>query len=85
MDDLISREEAYNVLTEYYHHKTDIQHQELREAPSKVPSAERYAKWEYVDYGGMGNYHCTTCLAIGNKNYNYCPNCGARMDGKQDG
>lgn len=45
MDDLISRQAAYDVLTAYYHHKTDIQHMALREALNKVPSAERHGRW----------------------------------------
>lgn len=40
MSDLISREKAYEVLTDYYHQRTPIQHQALREALDMVPSAE---------------------------------------------
>lgn len=38
-------------------------------------------RWEYVDYGGVGNYHCTACreICICNGDYNFCPNCGAKM------
>lgn len=38
-------------------------------------------KWEYVDYGGFGNWHCTACgeICICNGDSDYCPNCGARM------
>ena len=39
-EDLISRKKAYEVLTEYYHHKTEMQHKALREALNMVPSAE---------------------------------------------
>ena len=38
--DLISRQAAYETLSEYYHHSTEIQHKGLREALSRVPSAE---------------------------------------------
>lgn len=40
MSDLISREKAYEVLTEYYHHTTELQHKALREALDMVPSAD---------------------------------------------
>lgn len=40
MSDLISREAAYDTLSEYYHHRTDIQHKGLREALDLVPSAQ---------------------------------------------
>ena len=37
---LISRQAAYETLSEYYHHKTEVQHQGLREALDRVPSTE---------------------------------------------
>lgn len=40
MSDLISRQAAYETLSEYYHHRTEIQHKGLREALDRVPSAE---------------------------------------------
>lgn len=40
MAELIDREATYEVLTSFYHHKTDIQHNALREALNKVPSAQ---------------------------------------------
>lgn len=39
-EDLISREKAYEVLTEYYHHKTELQHKALREALDMVPPVD---------------------------------------------
>lgn len=43
----------------------------------------RHGRWEYVDYGGFGNWHCTACrkICICNGDFDYCPNCGAKMDG----
>ena len=38
--DTISRQAAYETLTEYYHHTTEIQHKALREALERVPSAQ---------------------------------------------
>lgn len=40
MEDMISRNDAYNTLTEYYHHTTEIQHKALREALERVPTAQ---------------------------------------------
>ena len=40
MADLIDREKTYEVLTEYYHHRMEIQHKGLREALAKVPTVE---------------------------------------------
>ena len=39
-EDLISKEKAYKVLTEYYHHRTEMQHKALRDALSRVPPAD---------------------------------------------
>ena len=43
-------------------------------------------RWEYVDYRGFGNYHCSACrtICICNGDYDFCPNCGADMRGEQD-
>jgi len=40
MAEYISREAAYITLTEYYHQRTDIQHQALREALNRIPAAD---------------------------------------------
>ena len=37
---LIDIDEAYKVLTDYYHHKTEIQHKALKEAIGGVPSID---------------------------------------------
>lgn len=44
-------------------------------------------RWEYIDYGGFGNYHCTACreICICNGDYDFCPNCGARMKEEGEG
>ena len=84
MDDLISRQAAYEVLTVYYHHATDVQHVALHDALSKVPSAERHGRWIELY---KNNYKCSVCgswwtceeTPIESSMY-YCPVCGARMD-----
>ena len=40
IDEFIKRDTAYNYLTEYYNHRTDIQHQNLRKALNAIPSAD---------------------------------------------
>lgn len=37
---MIERQAAYDTLTGYYHHTTEIQHKALREALERVPSAQ---------------------------------------------
>lgn len=91
MAELIDREATYEVLTSFYHHKTDIQHNALREALNKVPSADvqpvRHGHWLRTGrtnvYGGF-EVECSVCndnVMITNIEYeHYCRNCGAQMD-----
>ena len=45
----------------------EVRHGEWKQASEKYP-----------------RYVCTSCNHLfNNKNYNYCPNCGAKMDGKR--
>ena len=37
---LVDAEEAYKVLTDYYHHKTEIQHDALKEAIERVHTVD---------------------------------------------
>lgn len=91
MSDLIDRESAYKVLTEYYHHSTEKQHRALREALKRVPSAEpKKGKW--IDMGDFEQ--CSVCMTTHLKTIHtkygaviwmksdYCPYCGARMADK---
>lgn len=84
MDDLISRQAAYEALTDYYHHRLDIQHDALKEALGRVPTAEKRERWVYdEERGATGIYAvCTACneMIYQTGKFNYCPNCGARME-----
>ena len=59
MTEYISREAAYQTLTEYYHHTTEGMHSALREAISRVPAADvrpvvlcKDCKYYYKDADG---------------------------------
>lgn len=82
---LIDADRAYEVLTDYYHHKTYIQHQALIEALEKVPTIEakpvRHGQW--IDTGS--GQECSVCgeIQYGYDNFRYyCPFCGAKMGEK---
>jgi len=83
MNRLIDAQDAFNALTDYYHHHTSAQHLALQEALNKVPTADaepvRHGKWiEYPTADGMNQ--CSACGILRFGESNYCPNCGARMD-----
>lgn len=76
MDDLISRQSAIEICLKY--NGVGWVWSKILDEIEALPSAS--ARWEYVDYGGIGNWHCSACHAIGSEKYNYCPNCGKKME-----
>lgn len=58
MDDLIYRQKTFEILTEYYHHTTDIQHEALKDALSRVPSARSVAKDTNVPNNDLISRQC---------------------------
>ena len=72
---------------DYYNGKDDMQ-DEIRDMVSQFPSADvapvRHGRWEEAsDGGGIVCPFCRTdfCTLIYDTEYfNYCPNCGAKMD-----
>ena len=81
---LISRSEAFKVLNDFYHHKTEMQHASLKEALNRVPNAEsKWGKWLNLrlfpdDITGNIHGECSLCGKIRIVD-NYCPSCGAEM------
>ena len=92
MSDLIRREDAIGAVIEWYGCKpNDIEaFEKIIEA---IPSADR-PQGEWIKFGlGRGTriLFCTNCerriempLSQGDSNYDFCPNCGARMKGADD-
>lgn len=60
----------------------------IDELPTYDVREVRHGHWEWNDYGGFGNYHCSVCRYIPygkfsrkfHPDYMYCPRCGAKMD-----
>ena len=43
----------------------------------------RHSAWKEVLAGMDYEYECTRCKACVEREYPYCPNCGAKMDGER--
>lgn len=80
MSDLIEREETINRIDKWYggEHYTPA----IISVIEDMPSAERpQGEWECDEYA---IYHCSNCGCEATWDYNFCPNCGAKMKGAGD-
>lgn len=57
---------------------------DIKESPAVDVAQVVHGKWIFND--DWWEFRCTNCgKPIGNiKKYNFCPNCGAKMDGEAD-
>ena len=90
MNDLISRQAAIDAIEAYFGDLPIVVHYDMLQLIKKLPSAERRGRWE--DGKRMrfdGTFHwfrqCSECLYereddTPEKDTNYCPDCGARME-----
>lgn len=82
--DVVSRQDAYDVLTEYYHHRTDMQHMALKEALGRVPSTRPKGYWiddKYCSVCGCGIPTDVWGHGLDIEDAHYCVECGADMRG----
>lgn len=78
-EDAISRKDMLAVLSQS--HSLTQAWDGFEKLPPVTPK-EKTGHWEYVQYDGnpnIGNLHCSECNRIAGFEYNFCPNCGARM------
>ncbi len=64
---------------------------EIENTPTVDAVPVRHAKWEYKCYptiwygpGEPPEWVCSECQDRAYDTYDYCPNCGARMDGEEE-
>lgn len=67
----------------------DAAYKELLEAKSADVAPVVHAKWAEVMFRDRFNaryweYLCSSCNRYANREYDYCPNCGAKMDLEED-
>lgn len=91
MSDLISREAAIEALKRAEALTRAFGYHNVIETIRELPTAERVGKWnwDFAD-NGWADWTCSICgwkmntdIHV-NLGYNYCPNCGARMEGEED-
>ena len=89
MSRLIDADEAYKVLTDYYHQRTEIQHKALKEAFERVPTvdAEPVKRGHWKTQRNVQKYQispyvfvCDQCHTVFDIPTPYCGFCGAKMD-----
>lgn len=59
-------------------------HEAVNMAIEALKSVRVKGEWEVVDYAEPRRYGCSICRIFVWHPTNYCPNCGARMKGKND-
>lgn len=92
MAEYIEREAALEICEKEYQERLrmldycgDTVAWNIGNAIKAVPAADvaevRHGRWKGE---GFGDYSCSLCCEIVSGNdHNYCPNCGARMDGDE--
>ena len=58
---------------------------DLRNAPTVDAVEVVHGRWEQARYTEAPLYICSKCDKPEYKQHNYCPNCGAKMDGDGNG
>ena len=79
----IERTDALRIVDE--HHGARQAYQRIRKIPAANVAPVVHGRWKKCRipvpvYGGV-EISCSICGRITAHEYNYCPNCGARMDG----
>ena len=88
----MTNEKAIQILKQYLDMDAEVKSEYLEAQRKAIKSLEQEPKtghWEYVYYDSnpnIGNWHCSECRGICTEmhsiedSYNYCPNCGAKME-----
>lgn len=87
MDEYIKREAVIDLITRRYENP-EICTQEINSIPAADVAPVVHGRWEYIPQtlNTLSQFRCPFCgwwsldPSI-DGTYNYCPNCGAKMDG----
>lgn len=86
MDDYIKREDALNTFSNAFYSGLAAK---IKSIPTADVAPVRHAKWAdgIIALGNLAvpmHYECSMCLFRSLYRFNYCPNCGAKMDGESE-
>lgn len=88
MNDYISRQALLRDIEKYHLSDGKFQHW-VEVQPSVEAEPVRHGRWIDETFKPTGlvfhPYVCDQCGCHSESNFTYCPDCGARMDGEQDG
>ena len=91
MDEYIKREEAIEWFMPYAHAgesiDADVVISDIKGMKAADVAPVRHGRWKAIKsngIGGTGRCSCCEKAIYGYRAYNYCPNCGAKMDGGFD-
>lgn len=90
MSDYIEREKALKAVEDIVCDADDAERtcDRIIDIPSTDVAPIRHGRWIYKDEPIFGNpygrYYCDLCEYGMADKENYCPNCGARMDGENN-
>ena len=99
MNDLISRQAVLSYIDRIVHQGTGKQKsfEFIRKYVEKMPSSQptidavevvhgewiEVHDWLQIPQEESGTYRCSACGQVMKYPWNYCPNCGAKMDGEE--
>ena len=94
---LIDANELISAMYYYEHNEGGLTAYDAQDIINKAPTIEpKRGEWEYCeDYTGQDGYECSECgffapwhYSVNDicfiSNYHFCPQCGARMKGKDN-
>ena len=88
MSDYIEREEAINLLWLFADESCASIVSDFENLPAADVEPVRHGRWIPLPHTGDCCYSCSECGFLRDAylldTENYCPNCGARMGGKED-
>lgn len=82
MAEYIKRRDALKVLEEMETIEDGLD--AMHDLPAADVVEEVHGRWKQARYTQAPLYVCSECDASAFKAHNYCPHCGAKMDGKEN-